>query len=322
VRAAENGVEFLGAAQRLRKGFDPPFLSRRLASFHLIERGAVFFPAETPQDQGVQVRLDLEPADVSENLSEAGLAYAKSLRLEEPSRKVLVHSLAILHSPLFTENNQGALLQDWPRIPLPADHDVLLASAELGREVAALLDVEDHDVAGIAKPPYRPELKLLGRLERVSGGNLDPNAGDLAITAGWGHAGKGGVTMPAKGRYVERGWEPEELAALEAGAAGLGMSAEEARGLLGDTALDVYLNDVAHWRGVPASVWRYTIGGYQVIKKWLSYRERPLLGRDLKPDEARYVSEMVRRIAALVLLQPRLDENYQRVKERTWEWKS
>jgi hypothetical protein len=30
----------------------------------------------------------------------------------------------------------------------------------------------------------------------------------------------------------------------------------------------------------------YTLGGYQVIKKWLSYRERAVLRRALKPDEA------------------------------------
>ncbi|MBS3955992.1 MAG: hypothetical protein KGZ40_00450 [Clostridiales bacterium] len=36
----------------------------------------------------------------------------------------------------------------------------------------------------------------------------------------------------------------------------------------------MYLNDVACWRCVPANVWRYTIGGYLVIKKWLSYRGR------------------------------------------------
>ena len=71
---------------------------------------------------------------------------------------------------------------------------------------------------------------------------------------------------------------------------------------------------------MPANVWRYTIGGYQVIKKWLSYRERALLGRDLKPEEARYVTEMVRRIAALVLMQPELDANYERVKADVWEW--
>jgi hypothetical protein len=52
----------------------------------------------------------------------------------------------------------------------------------------------------------------------------------------------------------------------------------------------------------------------------LSYRERPLLGRDLKPDEARYVTEMTRRIAALLLLEPALNVNYERVKTDTFAW--
>ena len=53
---------------------------------------------------------------------------------------------------------------------------------------------------------------------------------------------------------------------------------------------DVYLNESACWRDIPAPVWDFTIGGYQVIKKWLSYREFALLGRALTPDEAREVS--------------------------------
>ena len=98
------------------------------------------------------------------------------------------------------------------------------------------------------------------------------------------------------------------------------MSAETAITLLGETCFDIYLNDVAYWRCVPANVWRYTIGGHQVIKKWLSYRERALLGRDLKPDEARYVTEMTRRIAAILLLEPALDENYEHIKADTFDW--
>jgi hypothetical protein len=47
-----------------------------------------------------------------------------------------------------------------------------------------------------------------------------------------------------------------------------------------------------------------------VIKKWLSYREKELLGRSLTVDEARYVTEMARRIAALMLLGTQLDKNY------------
>jgi hypothetical protein len=95
---------------------------------------------------------------------------------------------------------------------------------------------------------------------------------------------------------------------------------EQLTACLGDTCADVYLNERAYWRCMPKRVWTYTIGGYQVMKKWLSYRERPLLGRDLTPDEARYVTEMARRIAALLLLEPALDENYARVKAETYGW--
>jgi len=73
---------------------------------------------------------------------------------------------------------------------------------------------------------------------------------------------------------------------------------------------------------VPRRVWGYTIGGYQVMKKWLSYRERPLLGRDLTPGEARYVTEMARRIAAFCCWSRLSDENYERVKTDTWEWEA
>ncbi len=90
--------------------------------------------------------------------------------------------------------------------------------------------------------------------------------------------------------------------------------------LLGETTRDVHLNEAACWQRVPEGVWTYTIGGYQVIKKWLSYREFALLGRPLAKDEARYVTEMVRRIAALLLMEPRLDANYKAVRDDTYPW--
>lgn len=56
------------------------------------------------------------------------------------------------------------------------------------------------------------------------------------------------------------------------------------------------------------------------MKKWLSYRERPLLGRDLTMEEAEYVTEMARRIAAILLMTDALDENYRTCKANTWTW--
>ncbi len=52
------------------------------------------------------------------------------------------------------------------------------------------------------------------------------------------------------------------------------------------------------------------MGGYRVFKKWLSYRETDVLSRELSPAEAREATTIVRRIAALLLLEPQLDANY------------
>ena len=62
----------------------------------------------------------------------------------------------------------------------------------------------------------------------------------------------------------------------------------------------------------------FTIGGYQVIKKWLSYREQRVLGRPLAMAEIMEVTATARRLAALVLLQPKLDENYRTASAATW----
>ena len=126
--------------------------------------------------------------------------------------------------------------------------------------------------------------------------------------------------MPAKGRIVQRPYDKAELDAIADAAKARGLSAEQALALLGGDTRDVYLNDKACWRNVPANVWEYFIGGYQVIKKWLSYREHELLGRALTADEAREVTGMARRLAAIVLMQPSLDDNYKAAKDHCYAW--
>ena len=168
--------------------------------------------------------------------------------------------------------------------------DTLLFSADLGRQVAALLDTESP-VPSVTTGKIRDELKNIAVFERTDGKQANPTSGDLDLTAGWGHGGKGGITMPGKGLVRENG-----------------------------EALDIYLNENTRWRNVPKDVWDYTIGGYQVIKKWLSYREKDLLGRGLTPDEVRYVTEMARRIASLIALQLALDDNYRSVIKTTYHW--
>src|SRR5205814_7583388 len=119
---------------------------------------------------------------------------------------------------------------------------------------------------------------------------------------------------------TQRAYTAEERAALVQGAAAVGLDEAAALECLGETTWDVYLNDVAFWRNVPAKVWAYTLGGYQVMKKWLSYREKALLGRGLKLEEANEVRDMARRLATLLLLRPALDANYRAVKAAAYPW--
>jgi len=251
------------------------------------------------------------------NLSVEAAAYLSHLACT--AEDLFYHTLAMLHAPMYRMENAGALRQDWPRVPLPDTAELLHASATLGRQIAGLLDTE-RPVPGVTSGRLRPELQAIGVITRVGGGTLNPAAGDLAVTAGWGHAGKGSVTMPGKGRVDRRAYTPDELAAIYSGASALGCTEEQVIACLGAISSDVYLNDTAYWRNVPASVWDYTLGGYQVIKKWLSYREHALLGRALTTDEAREVTHMARRIAAIVLLYPALDANYMAVKQTTEPW--
>ncbi len=227
-------------------------------------------------------------------------------------------SLAVLHAPAYRTENGGALRQDWPRVPLPSDGAVLRASATFGRQLAALLDVE-QPVEGVTTAMLRPELRALGAVTSARAGTINL-ATDLALTAGWGRGGNGQPVMPGRGRAVKRPLTTEEQAAIQTAINPLGLALSTPLAPLGEGTYDVYLNDRACWRHVPERVWQYTLGGYPVLKKWLSYREEAILGRPLQVEEARLFRDIVRRIAAILLLDGALDANYTQVARATWDW--
>ena len=204
--------------------------------------------------------------------------------------------LAVLHDPAYREANAGALRMEWPRIPLPGwpDEDApsaaaeLIASAERGRALARLLD-PDIPVQGVTTGTPSPELAAIAVPATADGINMDGD--DFAMTAGWGHLANGDAVMPGQGRAQERSYTALEREVLE-----------EDTTILGDTTFDIYLNDDAYWRNVPAAVWNYKLGGYQVLKKWLSYRESKVLGRPLLPQEVQHFTDTARRIAAILEL--------------------
>jgi len=259
------------------------------------------------------------------NLSEPSHGYLKHINIKNPDQNekksslIWMHSLAIGYSPAYLSENADGIRQDWPRIPLPDSKDILLSSATLGKKVGSLLDTESN-VKTVTSGTVRPDLNSIGVITHVTGVSIDPTKGELDITAGWGHFGKNNVVMPGKGKIDERPYTPKEQNLIKQGAEKLGLTLKQALEQLGETTCDIYLNDVAYWSNIPQNVWNYYIGGYQVIKKWLSYREKQILGRGLKTEEVHEVMNMARRIAAIILLQPALDVNYKTVKKSIFNW--
>jgi len=338
------GNHFLLARRHAPKAPDGAtfFYTEYIADQHVLHTDAYFIPVRLsplPSRGKADRQRNLphsnpETLRTTANLSLPAREYLKTLGFPDADADVEVagliwlHSLTIGYSPAYLAQNADGIRQDWPRIPLPDSKDLLLASAALGGQIASLLDTETPFIVGPGLAPAWPTqgptnrptqasaLQNIAVPTRVGGGQLDDTK-DFAVTAGWGHSGKGGITMPGKGRIVERDFTPSERGTAVSAVEPHG---QDAHATLGDRTCDVYLNDVAYWKNVPIRVWEYTIGGYQVMKKWLSYREEKLLGRALTKDEVRYVQEMARRIAAILLLEPALDANYASAKAHAYVW--
>ena len=285
------GNLWLSVAQHLRKGAEEPqtCFVKRMASLHLIERGTNMFPAWL-RDDGLGSNLEKFRRP---NLSVTAGHYLD--RIGASVEDLLYHVLAVLHDPVYRRANAGALRMEWPRIPLPGwpngdgngVAESLVQSAARGRGLAALLD-SDTPVLGITEGPLRPKIAIIAVPSTTDGRNMTGE--DFAVTAGWGYRGARNVVMPGQGYVVERDFTPEELATMS-----------DALPTLGDNTFDVYLNARTFWRNVPAAVWTYRLGGYQVLKKWLSYREQTVFGEALCPMEIEHFCNIARRISTMLL---------------------
>ncbi len=271
-----------------KEGFSRGTLVRRLAD-NFGSGLSSFFPARLSASGG-----GLEAGSLGRpNLSVAARQYLD--RVDADVADLIHHSLSVLHDPGYRAANAGGLRMGWPRIPVPGWPDgrdagsaeTLAESAARGRKLVGLLDPE-VPVPGVTHGSLRSELAGIAVPATVNDRNM--TGSDFVITVGWGHYGSGEAVMPGRGRAVERSWFPDERLALG-----------DALPAIGQSTFDVYLNSRAYWRNVPAAVWRYKLGGYQVLKKWLSYRDREVLGRPLQVNEVQFFAETARRIAAIIL---------------------
>jgi hypothetical protein len=206
------------------------------------------------------------------NLTAVAMEFVRTAGIAES--ELLHHAIAVL-----------AARRDG-RIPLPEEKRAIQDSALLGYRFASLF--ADHDPL-VAISPQEQALRAFGVPSRI---------GKEARML------RGAVLRVDNREHVAtRIYRGEELTAFP------DLGGDEALALLGDRTCDVYLNEKALWRNVPAEVWRFTHRGVPLLRAWLRDRRAETLGRGLLRDEVTQFSTAVRRIAQLLLLQPALAKN-------------
>ena len=221
---------------------------RRHASLHIIERARTFFPSSAATGLGKGFSQKLMMAQRKAGRAPitstclmllcipGGLGRQRCCGRAVPPRR----RPATLPRLCYGERSKHV-----PRlasVPLQAREpgDSFSSSCPRPGQQSSLLDTETN-VSGVVTGKLRQELKAIGVVSRVGGGQLNADAGDLDVTARWAISGQKGVTMPSKGKVETRVYSPEERAALvSAAAAALGLDETEVLNCLGDTTCDVY----------------------------------------------------------------------------------
>jgi hypothetical protein len=294
--------EFLIAVPEPRKVSESrPLFVRNLFDLHLQDRGSVGFPAQVKQEveagdlfNGGRRTSRPPRANLDENVWNT---LKKSLKLKDglegqPAcdlvRRLLKVCLAICHAPDYQEEHRESLAQDWAHVPIPKDAKLLKEIDEAGRIVATLLDPFADAREAIRSVIPNPE--TLAVLTKTNGKPVQRR--ELVITIP--HFGG------ARGGWRERP-NVDPATALE-----------EKTG-------DLYISKDVFFSNVPEGVWRYELGGYPVLKKWLGYRDaKRRAAEPLTLAEKDSFRGMVQRISALIALYPRLNRLYGLASTNAW----
>ena len=301
------GNEFLLAVPEPRRVSESrPLLATTLFDLHLHDRGSVGFPAEVrPAETGRGTLFEIDGGDTavpSANLNENFWRAASrewSLRggLEGEEARGFVRRLfrvclAVCHAPQYEEEHRESLAQDWAHVPIPRNVALFDRLADAGGLIATLLNPLADPRAAL-KATLGDYAGQLAVLDSADGAAVRED--DLVISVP--HFGG------ARG-----GWRVREFTEVEISPYDIGRAAG-----------DLYLNDRVFFRNVPEEVWRYELGGYPVLKKWLGYRDaRRRNNRPLSLPEKDHFRSMVQRIAALLSLRHRLNELYEAAAADAW----
>ena len=183
------------------------------------------------------------------------------------AEKIFHYLYAVLHSPAFRQRYAAFLRTDFPRIPIPGSLAVFNALAALGEQL-----VQWH---------------------------LLEHPGALAIGAG-AHAGSPHPNPLPEGEGEMPKWFGTDFQLLKVAEKG-----KELAELLGGVG-KVYINATSGFENVHLPIWQHTIGGYQVLHKWLDDRRKAK--RSLSQDDITHWLRIYASLEATQKLMRQVDE--------------
>lgn len=292
--------EFLITVPEPRKESEArPLLLSNAFDLHLHDRGSVGFPAEILIDDAMagtlfashsnepQRRANLTPevwASLKNQFALRGDLRGKEAR-SFTSRLARV-CMALCHAPQYQAEHKESLAQDWAHVPIPKSGEIFEQLCDAGGMLATLLDPVANP-SRILKKILEEETRYVAVPSKIGKGSLAES--DLIVEYSFFGGAQGG-------------WRERSIA-----------DNEPTHDQWGSTTGDLFINNAVFFRHVPERVWRYELGGYPVLKKWLGYRDR---GRrpniPLSMQEIEHLRSMVQRICAVLRLHPTLDSLYER----------
>jgi Type ISP C-terminal specificity domain/N-6 DNA Methylase len=188
------GNLYLEAVRRQRKAnrYDHGVVLSYFVDLNFVDGGARCFPL-----------YERQPGAMFEatrsNFRDELLALLTEVYGDYPNlvEDLFYHITAILNTPKYREESAGYIEENWPRIPLPDDLELLQASAMLGQQVANLLRPEV-----IFKVPEK--LRSLAIPTRSDGKQL--TEADLQMTVRYGGIGKYEPRLDETGKMTGRLW--------------------------------------------------------------------------------------------------------------------
>ena len=159
--------------------------------------------------------------------------------------------------------------------------------------IARLLDVQCDAQDTVRNILGERSSVALAPIRKIDGSGLRPD--DLRVTVNYWGGGKG--------RWVPRRFTVDE----------------EGHEAWGARTGDLYISEDVCFANVPELVWKYELGGYPVLKKWLGYRQSSRRdGKPLRTEERRWFRSIVQRIGALLALSPEIDRLYSAASENAF----